>query len=152
MQTTSELFMLRMVSMTMMVLPVWRSPMMSSRWPRPMGIMVSMALIPVWSGSRAGWGAGAPAEEDGPDVLLLEVQGQAEDAPRELEELIGHDPVEPIDAGDAVADRSDGPDLADVDAGIGAFDLLLDDPGDLIGFDAHDNLYLCGPPPTARPR
>ena len=26
------------------VLPVWRSPMISSRWPRPMGIRVSMAF------------------------------------------------------------------------------------------------------------
>ena len=35
----------------MAVLPVWRSPMMSSRWPRPIGIMESMALMPVCSGS-----------------------------------------------------------------------------------------------------
>jgi hypothetical protein len=28
--------------------------MISSRWPRPMGIMESMALIPVWSGSFTG--------------------------------------------------------------------------------------------------
>ncbi len=33
------------------VLPVWRSPMISSRWPRPMGTMPSMALRPVCSGS-----------------------------------------------------------------------------------------------------
>src|SRR4030066_300912 len=101
MQTTSELFMLRMVSMTMVVLPVWRSPMMSSRWPRPMGIIVSMALMPVCRGSRA---AGvAFAEQDPADVLLLEVQGQAENAPRELQELVGHDPVQAVNAGDAVA-------------------------------------------------
>src|SRR5215211_5468838 len=36
-------------------LPVWRSPMMSSRWPRPMGIIESMALRPVWRGSSTGW-------------------------------------------------------------------------------------------------
>ena len=38
------------VSMAMAVLPVWRSPMISSRWPRPIGIMASMALMPVCTG------------------------------------------------------------------------------------------------------
>jgi hypothetical protein len=33
------------------VLPVWRSPMISSRWPRPIGIRASMALRPVDIGS-----------------------------------------------------------------------------------------------------
>jgi hypothetical protein len=32
-------------------LPVWRSPMMSSRWPRPIGIMASTDLRPVAIGS-----------------------------------------------------------------------------------------------------
>jgi hypothetical protein len=36
------------------VLPVLRSPMISSRWPRPMGIIASMALMPVCSGSVTG--------------------------------------------------------------------------------------------------
>src|SRR5215204_2084221 len=44
-----------MVSMAIAVLPVWRSPMISSRWPRPIGIMASMAFRPVWSGSFTGW-------------------------------------------------------------------------------------------------
>jgi hypothetical protein len=39
------------VSIAMAVLPVWRSPMISSRWPRPIGIMASMALMPVCIGS-----------------------------------------------------------------------------------------------------
>ena len=38
-------------SMAMAVLPVLRSPMISSRWPRPIGVMASMALMPVCSGS-----------------------------------------------------------------------------------------------------
>ena len=42
---------LMMVSNAMVVLPVWRSPMINSRCPRPMGIMASMALIPVCMGS-----------------------------------------------------------------------------------------------------
>jgi hypothetical protein len=50
MQIRSLPFWLMMVSMAMAVLPVWRSPMISSRWPRPMGIIESMALMPVWTG------------------------------------------------------------------------------------------------------
>ena len=42
---------LRIVSTATVVLPVWRSPRMSWRWPRPIGVMASMALMPVCSGS-----------------------------------------------------------------------------------------------------
>ena len=34
------------------VLPVWRSPMMSWRWPRPIGVIASMAFRPVWTLAR----------------------------------------------------------------------------------------------------
>jgi hypothetical protein len=44
-------FWLMIVSIAIAVLPVWRSPMMSWRWPRPIGIIASMALMPVCSGS-----------------------------------------------------------------------------------------------------
>src|ERR1700722_4556877 len=40
-----------MVSRAIAVLPVCRSPMMSSRWPRPIGIMASIAFRPVAIGS-----------------------------------------------------------------------------------------------------
>jgi hypothetical protein len=40
-----------MASMPSAVFPVERSPMMSSRWPRPIGIMASMAMMPVCTGS-----------------------------------------------------------------------------------------------------
>src|SRR3954471_2047165 len=43
------------VSTAIAVLPVWRSPMISSRWPRPIGIIASMAFRPVCSGSTTGW-------------------------------------------------------------------------------------------------
>ena len=46
---------LMIVSVAMAVLPVLRSPMMSSRWPRPIGTIESMALRPVMSGSRTSW-------------------------------------------------------------------------------------------------
>src|SRR2546422_434460 len=45
---------LRIVSTATVVLPVLRSPMMSSRCPRPMGVIASIALMPVWSGSCPG--------------------------------------------------------------------------------------------------
>src|SRR5580765_593922 len=45
---------LMIVSTATAVLPVWRSPMMSSRWPRPMGTMPSIAFRPVCSGSFTG--------------------------------------------------------------------------------------------------
>ena len=48
-------FWLIMASIVTAVLPVWRSPMMSSRWPRPIGTMESMALRPVCSGWFTGW-------------------------------------------------------------------------------------------------
>jgi hypothetical protein len=44
-QIRSWPFWLMIVSIAVAVLPVWRSPRISSRWPRPMGIMESMALI-----------------------------------------------------------------------------------------------------------
>src|SRR5205807_1891639 len=42
------------VSTAIAVLPMARSPMISSRWPRPIGIIESIALMPVWSGSFTG--------------------------------------------------------------------------------------------------
>src|SRR5215210_4196837 len=50
-----ESLLLMIVSIAIAVLPVWRSPMISSRWPRPIGIIASIALMPVWSGSFTGW-------------------------------------------------------------------------------------------------
>ena len=55
MQSMSVSRWLTMASMAMAVLPVLRSPMMSSRWPRPMGTIASMARRPVWTGSHTGW-------------------------------------------------------------------------------------------------
>ena len=60
MQMTSPPFWLMMVSRITAVFPVWRSPMINSRWPRPMGIMLSIALMPVCKGSRTGWRSMTP--------------------------------------------------------------------------------------------
>src|SRR3954447_17339037 len=51
----SESLLLMIVSIAIAVLPVWRSPMMSSRWPRPIGIIESIAFRPVCIGSFTGW-------------------------------------------------------------------------------------------------
>ena len=54
-ETTPVSLLLRIVSTAIAVLPVWRSPMISSRWPRPIGIIPSIALMPVCIGSFTGW-------------------------------------------------------------------------------------------------
>jgi hypothetical protein len=51
MQCTSVSRWLRIVSIRIAVLPVERSPMISSRWPRPTFVIESIALMPVASGS-----------------------------------------------------------------------------------------------------
>ena len=40
--------------MQIVVLPVERSPMISSRWPRPIGIIASIAMMPVCTGWLTG--------------------------------------------------------------------------------------------------
>ena len=62
---TFSSFWLMIVSMAMAVLPVLRSPMMSSRWPRPIGVIESMALMPVCSG----WFDGLAVGDAGGDGL-----------------------------------------------------------------------------------
>ena len=47
MQIRSLSWLLMIVSIAIAVLPVWRSPMISSRWPRPTGIIPSIAFSPV---------------------------------------------------------------------------------------------------------
>src|SRR3954452_11935343 len=52
---TPESLLLMIVSIAIAVLPDWRSPMINSRWPRPIGIIVSTAFRPVCIGSVTGW-------------------------------------------------------------------------------------------------
>ena len=156
------------VSIAIVVLPVARSPMISWRWPRPIGVIASIALMPVASGSctdlrchhagrlelqgAAALGldvaeavdrgaervddaaeeavadghredlAGAAdrlalldpvevTEDDDADLAGVEVQGEAEGAVLELEQLVGHRRGQAADAGDAVAGLGDGADL-----------------------------------------
>ena len=175
---------LRIVSTQIAVLPVVRSPMISSRWPRPIGIIESIALMPVCSGSFTGWRSTTPgalnssgrvslrlerraavdrvaervddaadqlladgdagdaagaadglalldvlplAEQRGADVVLLEVEREAGDAVLELEHLHRDRVLEPVDAGDAVADLEHGADLGQVGLDAVLLDPLLED-------------------------
>ena len=161
MHFTPVSFWLMIVSTTMAVLPGARSPMISWRWPRPIGVMASIALMPVCSGSCTGWrstteGAwvsrrrrsvvsigplpsiGLPsgsitrpsrasptgtdstrpvcshriafldvaglAHDHGADRVLVEVEGDPEQAAGELQQLRGHGAGKARDAGDTVAD------------------------------------------------
>ncbi len=65
-------FWLMIVSMATAVLPVLRSPMISSRCPRPMGIMLSTALMPVCKGLHDRLALG---DAGGDDVALAELGG-----------------------------------------------------------------------------
>ncbi len=54
MQITSLPFWFMIVSVRIADLPMLLSPITSSLWPRPIGIIESIALIPVWRGSFTG--------------------------------------------------------------------------------------------------
>ena len=84
------------------------------------------------------------AEQHDADLVLLEVQGEAEDVVAEVHELAGHDLVEAVDARDAVADREHRADLGDVDRLFVVDQLLLQDGRDFVRFDLHLTL------PTSR--
>src|SRR3989338_2327011 len=75
-----------MVSTATAVLPVWRSPMMSSRWPRPIGTMASIALRPVCTGCDTDWRAITPGATFSMTSVSLALIGPLPSigAPREL--------------------------------------------------------------------
>ena len=77
-----------MVSRMTAVLPVWRSPMISSRWPRPIGIIASMALMPVCTGSRTGWRSSTPGAMRSSGLRCFDVIGPF--AVERLAERIDH--------------------------------------------------------------
>src|SRR5919109_1017337 len=71
------------------------------------------------------------AEERRPDVVLLEVEREAGHAVLEVEHLHADGVLEPVDAGDAVADLENGADLGEVGLDVVLLDLLAQDRGDL---------------------
>ena len=78
---------------------------------------------------------GVIAEQHGADLIFFEVHGQAGDAVREREQFAGHDLVEAVNAGDAVADGDDGADFIDGDLGFVVLDLLTNELGNLVCLD-----------------
>ena len=125
-RTPSCCFWLMIVSTQTAVLPVLRSPMISWRWPRPIGVMASMALMPVCSGSLTRWRCTTEAAcsssarrssasiSPRPSIGCAErVDDPAEEpvADRHREDLAGPlDLLALLDAGDVAED--DGADLA----------------------------------------
>ena len=74
--------------------------------------------------------AAVVAEDHDADIVGFEVEGHALHAVRELDHLAGLDLVEPVDAGDAVADRQHLADLGDIRLAAETGDLLLQDRRD----------------------
>ena len=69
----------------------------------------------------------------GADVVLLEVERDPDDAVLELEPFEGDAVLQPVDAGDAVADLEHGADLGEVGLDVVLLDPLLEDGRDLFG-------------------
>ena len=67
---------------------------------------------------------GVVAQDDGAHLVFFKREGEAGDAVREGEQLAGHDLVEAVEAGDAVAEGGDGADFVDLDLGVVVRDLL----------------------------
>src|SRR6185295_17305120 len=89
------------------------------------------------------------AHQGDADVVLFEVQRDAVDVVRKLDQLARRDLVEAVDARDAVAGRQDHARLADLELPLVVLDLLADDVADLRGPDLHETNL---PPKIMRPR
>ena len=118
-----------MVSSATAVLPVWRSPMISSRWPRPIGISASIALRPVGIGSCTDLRGMMPgaltstrARRVGIDRALA-VDRIAERVDDAAEQFLAD---RHVDDGAGALDR-----LAFLDVAVGA----EDDDADIVGFE-----------------
>ena len=78
---------------------------------------------------------GVVAQQHGADLVFFQVHGESRDIVREIEQFAGHDLVESVDAGDAVADGHDRADFIDSNLGFVVVDLLADELGDLVCLD-----------------
>ena len=89
-------------------------------------------------------------EYDDADIVAFEIEGQALFAVRKLDHLAGLDFVESVDAGDAVADRQDLPDLRDIRLAAETGDLLFEDRRNLRRANFHENPFRqCSSSPAA---
>jgi len=78
------------------------------------------------------------AHEHAAHLVLFKVEREPVDIVRQLQQLSGHDPVNAIDPGNAVADGDDRADLRHVDGCFLSFNLTADDFRNLSGFDLHN--------------
>src|SRR5581483_7263070 len=81
-------------------------------------------------------------EERGADVVLLEVEREADHAVIELEHLHRDRVLEPVNAGDAVADLEDRADFGEIGLDVVLLDPLAQDRSDLFRTKLHVSLPL----------
>ena len=78
---------------------------------------------------------GVFAEQHHAHLIFFQVHGDAGDVVREGEKFAGHDLIEAVDAGDAIAQRDDGAGFVHGDLGFVVLDLLADQFGNFVCFD-----------------
>ncbi len=93
-------------------------------------------------GGRAFLDRGVRAEDHDADIVGFEVEGHALGAVLELDHFAGLDVVEPVDAGDAVADRQHAADFGDLRVGVEVRDLVANDAGNFSGADIHVQPFI----------
>ena len=72
------------------------------------------------------------AQQHRADLIFFEVHGDAGNAVAELNQFAGHDLFEAMDTRDAVADRNDRADFADVDGAFVILDLVPENACNLV--------------------
>ena len=78
---------------------------------------------------------GVLAQDDRAHLVFFQGEGEAGDVVRKAEQLAGHHLVEAVQAGNAVAERGDGPDLVDLDLRVVVRDLLAKKLRNFVCFD-----------------
>ena len=84
---------------------------------------------------------GVVAENHRSDLVFFKAHGQARDTVRELQQLAGHDLVEPVETCNAVAQGDHRSDFVDAHLGVVICDLLLQERCDFVCFDLR---HACG--------
>ena len=83
------------------------------------------------------------AEDGGADDVGFQVEGQAEDVVAEVQQFVGADALQALDAGDAVADLDDGADVHQGQVAAEFLNLAPDEGYDFLSSDCHRPVSLC---------
>src|SRR5215467_11557793 len=75
--------------------------------------------------------------QDGTDVILFQIQGNAIEAAGKFQHLAGHSTIETVDLRDPVADLNHRTGFFDVDLLVEAFNLLFNDGADFLCLNLH---------------